>query len=294
MSQLNGYELHGYGMRTYCKITEYGIDTPEYKCTISFGSGIKKFCMVAAYTAKNPYEIYIDRIEKKDICTIDYPLAKYDEGTANYVRICLYTLSILYPHVQRYTFQDSSQLYCNGEDSTVTMSMSYDYILKYNKTWYEKKFGAVLPGYNENKCDPDSLMDQYMKSLTVLDEKRDEYSFISERFPIIEQYKIDYELATTPRDFMMKLRTKLGKEYCSTVGKWLNGYMLLLRIKAFFESWYIKKEQITMPSGFHARKLDISNVLQKLNGGSRKTRKQMRYGIIHKPIQYGYGVETDR
>jgi len=307
---LRGYELHGYGMRTYCKITEYGIDRPDYKCTLSFGSGIKKFCMVAAYTAKHPHEIYIDRIEKKDICTIDKKLSLYNEGTAAYVRICLHTLSLLYPHVERYTLQDSSQLYCNGEDSKETMPMSYDYIIKYNKTWYEKKFGAILPGYREKQINgittmdhvPSSLMDQYTQSCTILDEPCEPYELLKDRFPIIEQFAVEYNQATSPRDFISRLRTTLGMDrYCTIVGKWLHGYMMLLRIKPFFESWYIEKKQIPIPDGFTAIRLEPANVQQKLHGGNYKpsytrrhkqSRKQIRYNMIHKPIMYGYGVET--
>jgi hypothetical protein len=89
--------------------------------------------------------------------------------------------------------------------------------------------------------------------------------------------------------------------YCTIVGKWLHGYMMLLRIKPFFESWYIEKKQIPIPDGFTAIRLEPANVQQKLHGGNYKpsytrrhkqSRKQIRYNMIHKPIMYGYGVET--
>jgi hypothetical protein len=299
MASIRGYEVHGYGMRTYCKITEYGIDTPNYKCTVSFGRGIKKFCMTAAYDITKPYEIYIDRIHKKDICTLDQDLSHYEDGTVKLVTLCFYTLTLLYPHVKKYTFQDSSQIYCNGEDSKETMSMSFDYILKYNQTWYQKKFGAALPGYHEEsgKIDDNSYMDLYMKSLSVLDAPRKEYLLICDSFPAIDDYKEEYELATTPREFITTLRKKLGKKYCETVGKWLNGYMLLLRVNIFSNEWYIAKDKIKTPSRFKVLKLNEANVTQL--GGAKKPKNirktiKRKYDMIHKPIDYGFGVDTYR
>jgi len=45
------YLIEGNGIQTHCKVTEYGINMPNYKCTMSFGSGDKRFCVVAAFLA---------------------------------------------------------------------------------------------------------------------------------------------------------------------------------------------------------------------------------------------------
>ena len=128
-----GYQVTGYGIKLYCKLTEYGINTDQYKCTMSFGTGFKKFCLVAAYSVKKPYEIYIDRVENKDGCLLDGKLSDITDGTAKLVRIALWTMTKFYPHVTHYTLKDYSQIPCDGENSRDTLHLGYDYIIKYNE-----------------------------------------------------------------------------------------------------------------------------------------------------------------
>lgn len=54
-----GYEIAGYVIRLYCKVTEYGMDTDKYTCMMTFSTGFEGFCLVASYSRQNPYEIYI-------------------------------------------------------------------------------------------------------------------------------------------------------------------------------------------------------------------------------------------
>lgn len=66
---IHGKKLEGYGITTYCKTTELYKDDPiQYTCDFAFGTGIKKFCMVAKYDVKNPDSIYIDRVENNKAC----------------------------------------------------------------------------------------------------------------------------------------------------------------------------------------------------------------------------------
>ncbi len=197
---ISGYEISGYNMKLYCKITEYGIDTDYYKCTMSFGSGFRKFCLIASYSKQKPYEIYIDRIEKKDLCIINDKLSNFIDGTVKLVKIALWTMKQMYPHVKKYTLKDDSQIYCDGENSEDSMHMAYDYILKYNETWYQKKFNAELSGFISkviSKNDPltkiisekDSLMNMSYSSFIILDEPITPLPLVIDLLPILLKYK---------------------------------------------------------------------------------------------------------
>jgi hypothetical protein len=80
MATLSGYTLSGFDISLYCKLTEYGINTNNYMCVMSFVTGMNNFCMTAAYKSTNPYEIYIDRVEKNNLCVLNGVLTDFDEG----------------------------------------------------------------------------------------------------------------------------------------------------------------------------------------------------------------------
>jgi hypothetical protein len=279
-----GYKVSGYSFNLYCKITEYGINTNNYKCTMAFGTGFKKFCLVASYSSKNPYEIYIDRIERKDNCIINDSLSDFEEGTVKLVKIALWTMTKFYPHVAKYTLIDSSQIHC-GDNSNDTIHLGFDYILKYNQTWYQKKFNAELPGFIDKfvdgltiiKSEKNSIMYKVYNSYKVLDEEIVPIQLVSDSIPFILDYKEEYSTSKTPREFIQKLRNKFGKKYCNIVGKWLNNYMFYLNISIEMDKWYIPKRNIIEPQGYSIIRLSEQNVIAKLNGGKRDTKKQHKY-----------------
>jgi hypothetical protein len=287
---ISGYEISGYNMKLYCKITEYGIDTEYYKCTMSFGTGFGKFCLIASYSKQKPYEIYIERIEKRDLCVINDKLSNFEEEMDKLVKIALWTMKKMYPHVKKYTLKDNSQIYCDGDGSKDTLHMAYDYILKYNETWYQRKFNAELPGFISKHTDEtntrltriiskeDSLMENSYSSFSILDEPIAPLALVTDLLPSLIKYSDEYNSSETPRVFIEKLRVKYKDTYCKEVGKWLNQYMNYLNIKFFMEEWYILETSIQKPTHYSAKRLSTMNMKQKMNGGTRK--KQTKYGII--------------
>jgi hypothetical protein len=282
-----GYQISGYGIKMYCKITEYGLlnntqsITANYKCTISFGTGLKKFCLIASYSKQNPYQISIDRIEKNDNCILDRKMGDVTEGTAKLVRLALWTMTKLYPHVTHYTFKDFYQIPCdNNSNSNNTLHLGFDYILKYNETWYQKKFNAELPGFisksinntqlTEIKAVSGSIMESVYNSFKILDEKLVPIQLVSDLIPSILDYKVQYDASDTPREFINTLRNILGKKYCGTVGKWLNQYMIYLNIDIEMSKWYILQKNIIRPSNYSVVKLSQENTIYKLNGGNNR------------------------
>lgn len=279
LPKTRGYIITGYDIKIYCKLTETNIGEPNYKCVISFGTGMKKWCITALYDKTKPNEIYIDRVQNNDLCVIGGKLRDYEKGTTKLVKIALYTLRQLFPDVIKLTLHDDSQIYCDEKSLMFKLSLSYDYILKYNESWYQKNFNAELPGFISKKYtntqystityQQDSLMGNYVESLAKLDDAIMPYSLIINIFPQFSEYKMEYEASNTAREFISKLRKTLKNDFCFKVGKWLNQYMLFLQIKLSAEYWYILSVNIDSVPNFTITILSNNNTQRILNGGKR-------------------------
>ena len=180
---------------------------PTGRYTISFG-GKNNFCFIASINPKKPFEVYIVNIEYNESCLKDN---KLDErgGIVKLVRIALWTIKSMFPTIKHFTLNDSSHIDCIKGIKTHKLNLAYDYILKYNETWYEKQFNAKLPGsLTKDSCMINSLMCEYKSSLLVLDEPVEPFEIIKDKVNIAERYKSDYKNAKSPRDFIQKLRDK--------------------------------------------------------------------------------------
>ena len=286
MSNTFGYKIFGYDLSLYCKITEYGINMDKYMCSMSFGRGMNMFCLTAIYKAEKPYEIYIDSVEKNDLCVIDGTLSEFEDGLVKLVRIALSFMKKVYPHVLKFTLQDDSQIYCTKGSKKDKLSLAYDYILKYNETWYENKFNAELPGYigtesNIKIAKPNTYMDDYLKSLKELDKSLIPFDMLAQKISAITKYNDEYSAASTPREFIKNIRAKYKDKYCYEVGKWLNIYMLYLQIKLSPEHWLILTTNVPEVPNFKANKLSHESLLNIKFGGNRrrKTRKQYPFSV---------------
>lgn len=269
MRVVNGYKITGFDIETYCKIAEIGIHTPNYTCTMSFGTGMKKFCVIAKYSANKPYEIYIDRVEKNSACIVPTDIT-VDDITA------LWTMHLLYPHVTKFTLFDDSQILCEDGRHVYKLHLAYESILKYNKTWYQKHFDAELPGIiadgNAVKIVQDSLMDKFNRSLAILDSisAMPPFDSVLDSIPELADLKNDYEAASCIREFISNLRKKYKDQYCFIVGKWLNRYMRMLGIHLYADEWFIPVEKLAAPINYRAIKLKNATAVKMLNGGAKK------------------------
>jgi hypothetical protein len=169
----------------------------------------------------------------------------------------------IYPHVNKFMLMDNSQIYCSKTDK---MSLAYDYILKYNQTWYQKKFAAELPGHNT--ISQDSLLYYYVESLKELDAPLIHYSIILEIFPTFTKYQTEYISSQTPRMFIDNIREKYKDTYYQEVSKWLNSYMKYLHIKISPEHWFILSRSVIPVPNFKATKLRNNNITKIFGGGS--------------------------
>jgi hypothetical protein len=253
------------GAEYYAKVVELiGKDDTIY--TFFFG-GKTHYCFTASITSNRNYIPHIDTIE-------------YDtnsEVTADLVKAALWTMKKLFPHVEYLTLLDDSHIPCERGNK---LSLAYDYIIKYNKTWYEYHFNATLPGDNENR---DSILGQFKDSLKILDEKCILYEYIITKVPEITKYKDIYMESDTPRMFINKLRDIYGKQYCNELSDWLSRYMSYLGIDLMKKHWRIYAKDIKCPEEYE---LFTSTV--ELNGGKLRKRNGTRKRLAAPIIGY-YG-----
>jgi hypothetical protein len=266
MSYTYGYNIYGYDINIFCKITEQNIEKDNYKCIMSFGNK-NTFCLTAIYNATNPYEIYIDNINYNDKCVINGTLAE-SGGIEKLVKIALWHMTKIYPHVLKYTFMDDSHIYCEKKSKLYKLNLAYDYILKYNKTWYQSKFKAELP---------QDLMINFNKSLQELDKPLDNYDFIIQKFNQFINFKNEYIQSKTPRDFINEIRTQNKDKYCFIVAKWLTQYMIYLQIKLYNDNWFISKNNIDSIPNY--KPIKINNIFSNLIHGGNKTRKNKNFRL---------------
>ena len=311
---IQGYTILGYGMKTYCKVENTTYDDPVHnKTSYSFGSGRRSFCMTAACKSLSTHAIYIDRVENHQDCLLDQKkLVDVEEGTAKLVRIGLYTMHILNPAIEKFTLTDDSHLYCNGGTSGPKMSLAYESILKYNQTWYQQKYGAVLPGFLSRSVSPmneeknnyesipifineidiifyvikDSVMSVYLKSLAILDLSCEPFDSIITSFSAIKSYRAEYNAASSPRDFMKRLREKYSKaQYCLEGFRWYRAYMEYMGIKLYDDAWYIPVNALQKQDDYnmiHKENLDKiwGGAFHKKHTAVTRKKNQTRWGII--------------
>jgi hypothetical protein len=302
-STVKGFRLRGYGVTTYCKVTE----TMGSRINFSFGMGRNKWCMNIKYDGKKSEEAYIDRVEHNDLCVEGESLSTILQGTVKLVRLGIYFVKHMLPQVSLFTLMDDSHIYCNGGQNGPSISLAYETITKYNQTWYQQKCGAVLPGFvsafyptTEVEAAPsymedipisisgkpmvmrvvrDSIMAHYLYSIRVLDEPCGPWSDYSEGSTKIDgllPYRELYEASSSPRDFIARVRAMHSKDYCLSVHRWFNSYIRSLRLKDFKDSWVIPVEIIQTPPDFSMAAMGESAARAKLNGGGRGGARQTR------------------
>jgi hypothetical protein len=240
--------------------------------TLSFG-GVRSFCVVIAI--KSESIAYIDRVEFDEFCSASGKLQE-NKGIETILKCALWFTLQKYPTLRRFTLEDDSHIYCIKKSRQHKLSLSYDYIVKYGQTWYEKKFGATLP---------EITLYDYKKSQDVLDKPPAPFESISKSISGLKSHEELYRSAKSPREFIDSLRTSMGHHtYCMEVGKWLTHYMELLNVQNFKREWFIPADIVKKPSEYEMKELETE---PKLGGGRRmKTRKR----AAHKPLTEGGGI----
>ena len=216
--------------------------------------------MVVQMKSTNPTVAYIDRVEYDNVCSLDGPL-KRKVGIQNLVAAGLWTIKNRYPDIQIFTLKDDNYIECEENSKMYKMSLAYDYILKYNQTWYQKLFQATLP---------EPILRTFTDSLEVLDKPLYHIEFMLESgLDYLKKYKDIYAKSSSPREFMNKLRESYPSSYCKEVCKWLTRYMDYLDIKLYYDLWYISV------STMQPEEYSLEPYVQR-GGRRRQTRKKYR------------------
>lgn len=267
------------GPYIYCKIssfTAYGKTEPSY--SISFG-GKSDFCFTSSIDKRSPDICYIDRIEYNGCCVVDGTLNERG-GTIALVKLALWTIIHLFPNVRKFTLKDNSYIYCEKGSKMTKLSLSYDSLLKYNKTWYQRHFDATLPT---------EILSEFVRSISILDEPLASFDYIVSKLNALQPFEAEYESAPeqlgvsseqvpiyshTPRAFINALRR--DQNYCFKVGKWLEQYMNLINVRLFADNWFILRESVKEPPNYHIQ--ETRNNIR--GGGTRKKVKQRNFSLI--------------
>lgn len=249
------YLVDSYKKEFYAKTTTIISDYSK-QATFTFG-GKDSNCITIAINDLDSDRAYIDRIEYNESCVKDGSLEQ-GEGTFQMIKTGLYAFSLFFPTIKILTLKDDSHIYCMKGSKIYKLNLAYDYILKYNRTWYEKQFNAILP---------EPYMSEYRKSLEILDKPLDSFEFMKLRAPFLLPYESEYKSSVSIRDFIQKLRTLYKDQYCFKVGPWLTDYLLLFNINNFKDQWMIHTDLLTSSEDFGMK--EITGTF----GGGKKTRK---------------------
>lgn len=238
------YEIHANNTKYYCKVIEHRLRMfASY--TFQFG-GKNTFCFTASMDKEHNFQPYIDRVEYKEKCLKHGHLAK-SGGTIQLVKAALFTMKVLFNHIQKFTLIDDSYINCMTGDNSRRISLAFDSLIKYNKTWYERNFKAQLPGVENDKT---TSLGNYKQSLKILDESIEPYFIIKERLPFIEKYKDIYEISKTPREFINNIRNKYNTDYCFELDSWLYSYIQYLHIQLEKDKWFINIQDVEKPANY--------------------------------------------
>jgi hypothetical protein len=243
----------------YCKVSKLG-----EAVTLSFG-GKNTYCISMSLNLKTPVEAYLDRVEYDEACVKDGSLVHKD-GTIHMLKAALATLKYLFPDVKIITLIDDSHIYCEKGSKLFKLNLAYDYILKYNQTWYQNKFSAYLDEpYNRD----------FNESIKVFDKPITPFELVISAVPFLEKYKEIYTNSESPREFINILRREYGIQYCYEVGTWLSRYIMYLRINIFQDKWKIDTRSIEIGSDY-----SIQPTTDSIRGGGRsRTRKRVNFRI---------------
>ncbi len=260
------FQVSGFGKTFAVKINKYSMPAGT-KYSIFFG-GPHKHCLTFGYDTSSPESVYLNLVEYNEGCAIGDILRRGGD-TAKLVKVALYVIKKMFPSADRVTFEDDSHIFCESAAATAAnqkISLAHDSILKYNMTWYEKHFGARLPG---------DLYDKYRTSLHVLDDSAmlPMGYFMDHVTTLSEEEKGVYMQATSMRDFMGRLRDMYGDEYCSHIHGWFHTLMGVMGINLYSTQWYIPYDAIVRPANYRERLLaggkrnDCTRRRSKRNGG---------------------------
>ena len=211
----------------------------------------------------------IPHLESEPECGFTNLLEEGD--TVEFIKASLQYISMKYPTVKRYEFDDNSNIECGIRKSNIPprkmskpFSLAHLYLALYGETWYEKRFGAKMLNsvlydiYKDNRNILNTQIHipyEQFKKMNTIDEKQDK---------ILSQY---YDINKTWTHFFNSIPKK---DRCVAFFNWLQFFIKdLLHNTYISSSWFIDIDTMD--------KTHIE-IVESMSGGQRKkTRKYKKF-----------------
>lgn len=258
----HSYTINAYNITLTCTVSEYSMREGTYYSLIF--DGTHNSCITSSIDAKTPGICYIDCVEYNESYIKDGVLEE-NSDIITLVKTALWTIVNLFPNIISIELKDNLYICCENELEQHMINLACEYIIKYNKTWYEKHFNATL--YDKNSY----II--YRKSLDILDMPLDNIEFILSVRPELEKYREIYMVSSTPRDFIHNVQKAYPETYYIETGTWMPYYLRLLRISYYSELWNIDKHYITKPYNYS---IETSTAILKKEGNPLIQKKNYR------------------
>jgi hypothetical protein len=240
----------------YCKVIQY---FGNYTITVG---GKKGYCLLVIINKTSPTEAYIRDIAYDDACAKDGNLEKMG-GIYTLIACGLYCIKEKIRNIQRFSLTDASHIQCIKGSQQYKMDLAYDSILKYNQTWYQRRFHATLP--------PTSLS-KFEASLKRLDMGLPDFKYFVSIIP--STLKDIYLHTKTPREFIETIRSTYKENYCFQVAFWLDSFLEMCGIHLYRDEWYIPIDAVVAPEDYSVEET------QDGGGGRRLTRKKRNFRLV--------------
>jgi hypothetical protein len=221
--------------------------------------GYKEKCVIIIVYTNDPLA-HIEGVSYKDTCAMNELSMKGLDpgvGTVKMVKTALLFSLQLYPHVEGFTFKDASIIECNHNKH---IKLTYFYLMKHGKTWYQAKFDAH----------PIRLQHAKLLSTTNLDNPIDisfeqfyaDHISSYQRFmrmsktEVFDALKQSYINSKTYREFLMKVDDERD---CIVFQLWFDAYMADICAYQFSEALWVIDKSTVMTWDFPVR-IQTTNV----------------------------------
>ena len=222
-----GIKTPRYTFHSTLKTLKYNGNPFQY--TILFG-GVKEECVTINVDAQvnddrfvavmKPNVAKIPLISYDPRCSLDVQLDK-GEGTRYMIKTAINFVKHKFPYVDTFELDDKSYFECADG---MQVSLPHYSVAVYDKTWYERNFGA--------KLQDEYLCERYndAKKMFSDESKKLPFQAIQTRyFPTNNNFQKllenVYEKSDTYNDFFMKLKNEHTDKFCDMTKEWLEVFV---------------------------------------------------------------------
>lgn len=229
----------------------FEIETPEAKYNVAivpnklqrghniYLGGKEYYCIQVATSLDNEFDV------RNEIdCYLSPNFPNKEKDSVHMINAVIFVVNIMFPEKCEITLTDMSDK--NG------MSLTYIMLTKYQKTWYEKYFGAYL----KNKAAQDTYEEniKLFSDQIFFNNKTKKFMYIIDNSKLlIEDVVLIMEIiqnVTTFKEFFNNLAKELSTErFAEIINPWINDFMRVIIQLEFtrLEKWVIPCKEMNTP-----------------------------------------------